>query len=82
MVWIHNNPMICKSSVVKSEIFGVTSGHPGGIPLPELLLDVLEIPGDEAEKEAHVGKLKELKQSLGLIFHEPKLHHRYNKGGC
>jgi len=35
---------------------------PEGIPLPELLLDVLEIPGDEAEKEAHVGKLKELKQ--------------------
>ena len=39
-------------------------GYPGGVPLPELLLDVLELPSDESEKTAHMEKLKELKQSL------------------
>ena len=82
MVWIQNNPMICKSSVGKSEIFGVTSGHPGGIPLPELLLDVLEIPGDEAEKRSSCWQVEGAEAVTGLNFHEPKLHHRYNKGGC
>jgi len=35
---------------------------PQGVPLPELLLDVLELPSDESEKTAHTEKLKELKQ--------------------
>ena len=49
-------------SGLRGSLGGLGFTCPEGTPLPEILLDVLEVPADEAVRAAHAEKLQKLKK--------------------